>query len=168
MSLNTTPRTWVAGEIVSAAEMNTEVRDAITGIQAVWTTYTPSWTGATTNPVIGNGVIVGRYLQVGKTIDGLIFVTMGTTTTFGSGQWIITAPVTARAVNRQGALISMAIGGLGYSGHAVMAIATNTFFFDTWATTAGAQNRAVTSAVPAAWTAVSTNSFTLEFHYEAA
>jgi hypothetical protein len=94
MSLNTTPATWVAGTTVSAAQMNTEIRDAVTGIQAAWTAYTPTWAGSTTNPVLGNGTIAGRYMRVGKTFDVNIQLTMGSTTTFGTGVWSFSLPFT--------------------------------------------------------------------------
>lgn len=93
MSLNTTPRTWVAGEVVTAAELNTEVRDALTGIQAAWTAYTPAWTATTTNPAIGNGSIVASYMQVGKTVTFEIQLNFGTTTTYGTGTWQLTTPL---------------------------------------------------------------------------
>lgn len=94
MSILYTPRTWVAGEVVTAAEMNTEVRDAMTGVQAVWTGYIPTWTAVTTNPVIGNGTNLGRWLRYGKTLNGLnIQITAGSTTTFGTGNWLLTLPV---------------------------------------------------------------------------
>jgi len=100
MSLNSTPRTWASSEVVTAAMMNVEVRDAFTGIQAAWTSYTPTWTGTTTNPVIGNGTISGRYMQVGKTIHYEVKITMGSTTTYGSGAYLFSLPVAARAANR--------------------------------------------------------------------
>jgi hypothetical protein len=53
VSINYTPRTWVAGEVVTAAFMNTEVRDALTGIQAAWTVYTPTWTASHEQPDAG-------------------------------------------------------------------------------------------------------------------
>lgn len=93
MSINYTPRTWVAGEVVTAAFMNTEVRDPFTGIQAAWSIYTPSWTASTSNPTLGNGTIVGHYLQVGKHIDFWIKLTLGSTTTVGSGLYQITVPI---------------------------------------------------------------------------
>ena len=92
MSLNTTPRTWVAGETVTATLMNTEVRDALTGIQAAWTAYAPTWT-ATSNPSLGNGVMTGAYQRIGKTIFVKIDLSIGTTTTFGSGNWVFSIPV---------------------------------------------------------------------------
>jgi hypothetical protein len=60
-----------------------------------WTTYTPVWTAGTTNPVLGNGTIVGRYKQRGKTIDVRILLTLGSTTTVGSGVYFLSLPVNA-------------------------------------------------------------------------
>lgn len=57
-----------------------------------WTSYVPAWTGATTNPVIGNGTIVGAYRQVGKTVNFRIVITMGASTTYGSGIYSVTLP----------------------------------------------------------------------------
>jgi hypothetical protein len=93
MGLNTTPRTWTAGEKPPASTFNTEIRDPLTGIQAAWTTYTPNWTATTTNPTIGNGTLAGRYMQVGKTITFSIQITWGSTSTVGSGRWIFSLPV---------------------------------------------------------------------------
>lgn len=93
MSLNTTPRTWVIAEVVSAAEMNTEIRDAITGLQASWTSYTPSWTATGTAPAIGNGQLLGKWQQIGKSIDVQINVIPGSTTTFGTGSYSFSVPV---------------------------------------------------------------------------
>lgn len=89
--LNTTPRTWVASEIVTAAEMNAEIHDPFTAIQAAWTTYTPTLTGLT----LGTGSsTVARYRQVGKTIDFFIQVTLGTGGA-ATGSITATLPVTA-------------------------------------------------------------------------
>lgn len=96
MGLNTTPRTWVPGELVTALELNTEIRDALTGIQAPWTTYTPAWTAATTNPTLNNGTLAGSYLQIGKTIHYRVRVVFGSTTAVGSGLYVFSLPVTAQ------------------------------------------------------------------------
>jgi hypothetical protein len=61
------------------------------------TVYTPSWTAAGTAPDIGNGTIVGRYTQIGKTVFGNIYLGFGTTTTAGTGSWYFTFPVTAES-----------------------------------------------------------------------
>ena len=62
-----------------------------------WTAYTPTWTGNTTNPALGNGTIVGAYAQIGKVVNFRILLTMGSTTTFGTGFYSFGVPVTAAA-----------------------------------------------------------------------
>lgn len=88
------PRTWVVGETVTAALMNQEIRDQFSSIFDAWTTYTPTWT-ASTNPAIGNGTITGRYLKVGRKCIAVIKVTMGSTTTYGSGGYSFGLPFTS-------------------------------------------------------------------------
>lgn len=89
-----TPRTWVVGETVTAALMNTEIRDQINEILAAWTTYTPTWS-ASTAPAIGNGTLTGRYMKVGRTCHVAIKQQNGSTTTYGSGGYTWSLPFTA-------------------------------------------------------------------------
>lgn len=91
----TSPRTWVSGEVVTAALLNVHLRDNLKAIGDPWTSYTPTWTATTTNPAIGNGSISGRYIEQGKTITFYISVGMGGTTTYGSGRWEFSLPKTA-------------------------------------------------------------------------
>ncbi len=63
--------------------------------QTAWTAYTPTWTAASTNPVIGNGTIEGYYKVIGKTCFVRGNIVMGSTTTFGSGEWYVSMPFTA-------------------------------------------------------------------------
>ena len=67
-------------------------------LQAAWTAFTPTWTATTTNPVIGNGTIVGRYNRVGKSMTSDFAITMGSTTGFGAGQYKVSIPFAARAL----------------------------------------------------------------------
>jgi hypothetical protein len=106
MGLNTTPRTWVASEVVTVAELNTEVRDALTGIQAGWTTYTPTLTNIT----IGNGSANGGYLQIGKTIFARFIFIAGSTTTYAAGALGVSLPVAANALYIGGASNNYAVG----------------------------------------------------------
>lgn len=102
MSLSTTPRTWVIGELVTAAMMNTEVRDALTGIQAAWdsASWVPAagWTAVTTNPTIGNGTSAGMFARVGKTVHFAGRIVPGSTTTFGAGAYTVALPVAPAGV----------------------------------------------------------------------
>ena len=62
-----------------------------------WTTYTPTWTADGTAPAINNGTLTGRYKIIGKSVLFNIRVLMGTTTTYGSGNWQFGLPVDAQS-----------------------------------------------------------------------
>lgn len=66
-----------------------------TELGAAWTSYTPTWSGSTGAPAIGNGTIVGRQRTCGKTVEFQILLTVGSTTTFGSGFYYFSLPSTA-------------------------------------------------------------------------
>jgi hypothetical protein len=86
--MTTTPRTWVVGETVTAALMNQEIRDQWNSVVGAWTDYSSSivWGAESgTAPAIGNGTIVARYLKVGRSVDYMFIITMGSTTTYGDG-----------------------------------------------------------------------------------
>lgn len=63
------------------------------------TTYTPAWTASTTNPVLGNGTLSAKYCRNSDTILGSVALTMGSTTTFGTGVYSISLPVAAAALS---------------------------------------------------------------------
>lgn len=100
------PRTWVVGEVVTAALLNQEIRDQFNSMFAAWSTYTPTWTGSTTNPVLNNGTMVGRYMKLGRTVVGHINLTAGSTTTYGAGNYNWTVP--SAAANAGASLIGNA------------------------------------------------------------
>jgi hypothetical protein len=64
-------------------------------IETAWASYTPVWTASVTNPVIGNGTIEGYYKVIGKTCFVRGNIVMGSSTTFGSGEWYVSMPFTA-------------------------------------------------------------------------
>lgn len=174
MGLNTTPRTWVAGETVTAAEMNTEIGAAFTGLQAAWVPYTPSLTGF----VQGNGTLSARYRQIGKTVQARIAFLAGSTSTF-STTFQIAGPSAAGVVGAAhgdytGTLdpLGMAVGSAlvcpagtsagRYPATAFMSAAGN--FLIMVAT--GAANAQLSNTVPASW--VSGGFFSLLAEYELA
>lgn len=67
--------------------------DAYEALTAAWTSYSPSWT-ASVNPAIGDGTITAHYIQVGLFVVYKGQINMGSTTTFGTGTWNISLPVT--------------------------------------------------------------------------
>ncbi|MEU0831304.1 hypothetical protein [Streptomyces sp. NPDC005969] len=77
--------------------MNQEIRDQFNSMFGAWTTYTPTWTAATTNPSIGNGTLTGRYMKVGRTVTVSLLLIPGSTTTLGSGVYLFGLPFPAAA-----------------------------------------------------------------------
>lgn len=152
MSIDRTPKTWGAEELTSS-DLNAEVKALWTGLQAAWTSYTPTWTATSVNPAIGNGTLVGAYMRVGKTIHFRITLTAGSTTTFGTGRWILTLPVATvtghlwRFVGHQydvSAASTLAAWGLNAGG-------VDTLDIYTGGTTAGGYDRSLQGSVPFAW-----------------
>jgi hypothetical protein len=94
-----TPATAVAGVTATAAWINQYLRDNMKAIGDPWTAYTPTWTGG--SPTIGNGTLVGSYMQAGKLVHYRIVLTIGSTTTLGSGTWLFTVPVAASITGHQ-------------------------------------------------------------------
>lgn len=95
--MTTTPRTWVVGEVVSAALLNQEIRDQLNSFFGAWSSWTPGWLaegGAA--PTLGNGTITGRYLKVGRTVDWVLQLSWGSTTAAGGGggseNWMFVLP----------------------------------------------------------------------------
>lgn len=85
---------YAAGDVLTAAAMNS--------IGEAWTSFTSTWTAATTNPAIGNGTITAAYCQINKMVFARYRIVPGSTTTFGSGIYYFSLPVTAASayVNR--------------------------------------------------------------------
>jgi hypothetical protein len=64
-----------------------------------WTSYTPTITADGGGFSLGNGVISGRYKQIGKTVFFYAKLVYGSTTSPGSGHWNFGLPVTAHSSN---------------------------------------------------------------------
>ncbi len=108
MALNTTPRTWVTAEVVTAAEMNAEIRDAITGIQAAWTSFTPTITTGGVAITIGNGSIDAAFNRIGKSIFWRATLAVGSTTSMTAGTVVVGLPVNAKSTTNGHAVGSYA------------------------------------------------------------
>jgi hypothetical protein len=59
--------------------------------------YTPTWTGATTNPVLNNGTLTANYMTRGDSILINILLLPGTLTTYGTGAWRFSFPTLQNA-----------------------------------------------------------------------
>jgi len=60
--------------------------------------YTVTWTGSVSNPAIGNGTLNGQYFLTNRELSVFINVSMGSTTTFGTGFWQFSTPVAPSTV----------------------------------------------------------------------
>ena len=56
------------------------------------TAFTPTWTGSVSNPVLGNGSIAGTWSRRGRHVTWTLDLNIGSTTTFGSGEWRFSLP----------------------------------------------------------------------------
>lgn len=166
----TTPRTWAAGEVVTAALLNTHLRDNLKAIGDAWTAYTPTLQGSTTNPTLGTGsVATMRYLQAGKDVRGYFNITFGTAgAAAGSGTYSVTLPVNASS-NYNGHSVGRAVifdsstSAIGY----IDVVASSGILLLRYAATYPTGTlTSVTNAVP--WTWAENDYIRGTFAYEAA
>jgi hypothetical protein len=118
---------WTAGttsgQVLTAATLNT--------IGAAWETWTPVWTGSTTNPVIGNGQISGSYCRFNKTVIAEGAIIMGSTTTYGTGTYRISLPFgTAVAANGSVGYATVFDASAGYIAYTGLATQATTSLFE--------------------------------------
>lgn len=109
------PRTFVAGEVVTAAELN-EIRDSLKAIGDPWAAYTP----VVSNFTLGNGTLTGKALQAGKLTLFTIEFTFGSTST-ATGTLQFTLPSTAAGagvagypIDGRGWVYDASVPGHGY------------------------------------------------------
>lgn len=116
-----------------------------------WATYTVTWSSSGTQPAIGNGSQTGRYARIGKTILFSANVTMGTTSTYGTGSYSLSLPFAAAAFSvEQLANVRAydASAGLAYLGQGLIGSGSSTALIQT---TNGGSLLSATSAVPFTW-----------------
>lgn len=87
-----TPHDATAGAVLTAAQWDATVRDGFTAFGAM-TSYTPTWGSSGTAPTLGNGTLTGFYTQVQKTVFFRLKLTTGSTSTYGTGNYTFTLPV---------------------------------------------------------------------------
>lgn len=90
----TTPRTWVAGEIPTAAMFNSNLRDFGRAFSDAFTSYTPTLKDAGNN-TLANWTCTGSYLQAGKFVMVKFDLLAGSSPGTGTGTWRINLPVNA-------------------------------------------------------------------------
>jgi hypothetical protein len=130
----------------------------------IWTEYTPAWSSSGTQPSLGNGTLTGRYTQTGKTVTGIVEWQAGSTTTYGTGNWLFSVPVTARFADwlyTVGAVFGEDAGVSGFNGVAALNSSTVMIFYSP-----GTNATAWTNTYPTAWG--NADRLRISFTYEAA
>jgi hypothetical protein len=82
---------------------------SLSGIGDALTSFTPAWTAVTTDPVLGNGSLIGQYTQINKLVYARYALIPGSTTTFGTGDYRFSFPVAAKSIGNFGAIVSSGI-----------------------------------------------------------
>jgi len=117
-----------------------------TGATWPWQSWVPTWTNLT----VGNGTVVARYRQTGKTVDYMLTLTFGGTTSI-TGNVSVSIPVTSTTY---GSFHTVAGGSANDSGTIVYPInhlLTSTTVGAVFALNASAVYGFVTSTVPFTW-----------------
>ncbi len=93
-----------AGHKVTATNIDA-ILDQIDSLTAPgWTSYTPVWAAAGTQPAIGNGTIAGRFRRAagGDLMHFTIRIVMGSTTTYGTSVYEFGLPTSTNAPTATG------------------------------------------------------------------
>jgi hypothetical protein len=150
--------TTVLGNVSVAGEL------FVTG-GAPWLSYTPSWTSSGTAPALGNGTITGKYKQIGKTVFVRVHLSLGSTSTTGTGNWRFTLPIAASSSDGVVMPATFLDNGVNwYTGTVTCAYDGSTSYVVPL--TSASPSTAVTTAVPFTW--ATADALTFNGSYEAA
>ena len=133
---------------IPAADLKTMV-DALAGLTDAMSTYTPAWASAGTQPALGNGTLIGRYLLSNHFTAVQVKLTAGTTTTFGTGVWSFSLPpgvTNAAATDAIGSALLLDASATRYSASCEVGAGASTI-----AVVAGSTNY-ITASIPFTWT----------------
>lgn len=149
---------WESGETryeVSTAQQSLAPPTSSPGLETYfspWAPYTPSWKASVADPAIVDGAITGRFRRLGTSIEVNVTITMGASTTYGTGAWYVTLPpgCTARTVTN---------GYQTNGGMLALDTGTNSYPCDTYVQSGGTNIElaygspwaAVSSTVPFTW-----------------
>lgn len=127
-----------------------------------FTAYTPAWTATGTAPALGNGTLSGSYYQIGKLVVCRIALTMGSTTTFGTGTYLFSLPVNQVASIHTGTVYANDLSAVAvYFGFALYNAASTIL-----CGTPAQPSPAYTPTVPFTW--ASGDDLRIDYIYEAA
>lgn len=136
------------GTILHKNDIKTGILDPIDAVVGDWTPYTPVWAASGTAAFLGNATLLGRYLKINKIVFVDVALTMGSTTTYGTGTYTLTLPLPALDANGQtGAVFLYHLASTtSYGGSLFVAAST---IFGVWSDGAGQ----IGPAIPFTWAA---------------
>jgi hypothetical protein len=77
-------------------DIDTALKDIsdVANAVGVWAEYSPTWASVSNpQPVLGNGTLKARWAKAGKLVHVRLRLTIGATTTLGTGVWSFTLPL---------------------------------------------------------------------------
>ena len=110
------------GQVLTSATMNS--------IGAGQETYTPAWTSTGTQPALGNGQLSATYTRINKLVFVNMFLLVGSTTTFGTGNYRLSLPFscgTGLPTIGFGTLSDASAGYLAYHTSLIVSSTSTTF-----------------------------------------
>ena len=122
-------------------------------VSAAWASYTTTWSTGGTAPSLGNGSILFKYVQIGKTVHFRMTLTAGSTTNYGTGVWRFTPPVTPASDSGLLSFAGIARDSSATSNYPVYGELTNTttITIRAFPATAGNPFNAFSGTVPFTW-----------------
>lgn len=87
------PVSPAAGQDIDKAFWDAQVYERAVDLAAPWVAYTPTWyVNGAARSTIGNGTLLGKYKQIGKTCFFNIRFVWGSTTSIVTGLWYFSLP----------------------------------------------------------------------------
>lgn len=118
-------------------------------LDLAWTTYVPAWTNTGTANTLGNGVITGQHISIGKVVFFKIAFTWGSSSVGGNGFFLFSLPSTA-VLNVTNECIGVGMikdSGTGDYVASVVTNSTTTVYLDNGNTI----STGATTSVPMVW-----------------
>lgn len=107
------PEVWTDMQNLAEA-VDTSLGDV--DARGAWASYSPAWTSTGTAPALGNGTLTGSYKQVGDTVHVRAVLTLGSTSTVGTGAYRLSLPVGGVVGSLLSALFKDSSASARYSG----------------------------------------------------
>ena len=117
--------------------------------------YTCTWTASTANPSLGNGTITAFYTRTGSTTLVTVELLVGSTTTFGTGDWRFSLPTSVFGAYL-GAAVATDSGVTQYIGSVVAPAGVSYCVIST-------NSGNATSTIPFAWATGDVLRFTIQY-----